>query len=584
MKTLNLHCDYIKFKALKKAIKSIEEIAPNQNLENESKECLVVLTAIEKGDTIESAPELVESIKKIVEQLIGTRQQATNPTNGEANKPEPFNIVLYPYAHLSSNLGSPSTAIKILNKTAKQLAPLNVIQAPFGYYKSFELKVKGHPLSELSREIKIEGNEETADISEKERKQLLRTISKAKLDTSKLKENDHRIIGNKMDLWSFNNIAPGMVFWHPKGLHIKNKLIELWRELHRTDGYEEISTPQIMDKKLWEVSGHWSQYGENNFKTEYEKRDFLVKPMNCPGGMLVYKTSPKSYKDFPLRVGEIGTVHRVELSGTLGGLFRVIQFTQDDAHIFCTEKQLESEVTKIIELITKIFNTFGLEFDHVELSTRPEKRVGSETVWDLAEKSLENILKKSGLKYTINEGDGAFYGPKIDFHLKDSLNRTWQCSTIQLDMALPERFDLTYLDKNSQDKRPIMLHRVIYGSLERFIGIITENFNGKFPLWLSPNQIKVMTLNDKVKDYSQEIYQKLFDKGYQVELNDRSESMGKKARDAQIQRFNYLLTVGEKEKAENKIAVRKRDSKEITVMTLEEFEEKIKTKISQKQL
>jgi len=562
MKTLNLHCDYINFKALKKALKSVDEIAPDQKLEGEAKECLVVMIAVEKGDSKESVPELVESIKKI------------------ATDVKSENIVLYPYAHLSSNLGSPSTAVAILNETAKQLSNLNVIQAPFGYYKTFELKVKGHPLSELSREFKIEGNEEEEDIDESQRKQLLRTVSRAKLDTSKLKENDHRILGAKMDLWSFNNVAPGMPFWHPKGLHIKNKLTDFWRELHRKAGYEEISTPQIMDRKLWEISGHWSKYGENNFKTKYEKRDFLVKPMNCPGGMLVYKTSPKSYKDLPLRVGEMGVVHRVELSGVLAGLFRVIQFTQDDAHIFCTEEQLGDEVQRIIDLINETFKYFGLELDHVELSTRPEKRIGSDEVWDMAEKALESILKKSKMKYTVNEGDGAFYGPKIDFHLKDSLNRTWQCSTIQLDMALPERFDLTYQNEKGNDERPIMLHRVIYGSLERFIGIITENLNGKFPMWLSPNQVKVMTLNDDVKDYANEIYQKLFDEGFEVEINDKSESMGKKARDAQIQRFNYLLTVGENEKADGKVAIKARDSKEIVTMDLDEFISKLKEEIS----
>ena len=265
-------------------------------------------------------------------------------------------------------------------------------------------------------------------------------------------------------------------------------------------------------------------------------------------------------------------------------LFRVIQFTQDDAHIFCTEDQLESEVKRIIDLINKTFNQFGLKFDHVELSTRPEKRVGSESVWDLSEKALENILKKSGMKYTVNEGDGAFYGPKIDFHLKDSLQRTWQCSTIQLDMALPERFQLKYQDKNNNEQQPIMLHRVIYGSLERFIGIITEHFNGKFPLWMSPNQIKVMTLNDDAKEYAQKIYKDLFDAGFQVELNDKSESMGKKAREASIQRFNYILTVGEKEMKENKIAIKARDSKEIKTMTLEEFKDQIKKEINSKQL
>ncbi len=567
MKTLNLHCDYIKFKALKKAIKSIDELAPNQNLEAESKECLVVLIAVEKTDNKSTIPKIVDDIKKITNEI------------------KTKNIVLYPYAHLSSNLSSPETAIQILQTTKSELQKANcdVVLAPFGYYKTFELKVKGHPLSELSREFT--NNKITDDeLTDEQRERILKEISKSTLDTSKLKENDHRIIGRKMNLWSFNSVAPGMVFWHSKGLHIKNKLIELWREIHRTEGYEEISTPQIMDRKLWEISGHWSKYGENNFRTIYEKRDFLVKPMNCPGGMLIYKTSPKSYKDLPLRIGELGVVHRVELSGVLAGLFRVIQFTQDDAHIFCTENQLEQEVAKIVKIIQQIFSLFNLKFDHVELSTRPEKRIGSDKIWDATEKSLEKILKKLKLKYSINKGDGAFYGPKIDFHLKDSLNRTWQCSTIQLDMALPERFNLTYSDEKRNDKTPIMLHRVVFGSLERFIGIITEHLDGNFPLWLSPNQIKIMTLNDDVKDYANKIFQKLFNDGFQVELNDKNESMGKKAREAQIQKFNYLLTVGEKEKSENKVAVRKRNSKEITTTTLDEFITHLKKEISSKTL
>ena len=445
------------------------------------------------------------------------------------------------------------------------------------------MKVKGHPLSELSREIKVDGGKvEIKDISEEQRKRILKEISKSKLDTSKLKENDHRIIGRKMNLWSFNEVAPGMVFWHAKGLHIKNKLIELWRELHRRASYEEISTPQVMDRKLWELSGHWTKYSENNFKTSYEGRDFLVKPMNCPGGMLVYKQEPKSYKDLPLRAGELGVVHRVELSGVLSGLFRVIQFTQDDAHIFCTEKQLEDEVGKIIELIDIIFKTFDLKFDHVELSTRPEKRIGDEKFWDFAEKALENILKKRKMKYKINEGDGAFYGPKIDFHLKDSLGRTWQCSTIQLDMALPERFELEYSDEKGKMQRPVVLHRVIYGSLERFIGILTEHVNGKFPLWVSPNQVKVMTMNDSVNDYAKKVYDELFEAGFEVELDDRNESIGKKAREAQIQRFNYLVTVGDKEKSEGVVAVKKRDSSDIEKMNLNDFISKLKKEVAER--
>jgi len=562
MKTLNLHCDYINFTALKKALKNIEEIAPGQKMEGESKNCLVVMTAVEKGDSLEIVKELVASITDIATQV------------------QTKNIVLYPYAHLSSNLGSPRLAVDILNGAVKQLKGFKVISAPFGYYKSFELKVKGHPLAELSREFQgtvLKGDEE--EMSEKDRKQLLREVSRAKLDTSKLKENDHRIIGSKLDLWSFNTVAPGMVFWHPKGLHLKNKLIEYWRGLHRRENYLEIATPQVMDRKLWEISGHWTKYGENNFKTKYEKRDFLVKPMNCPGGMLVYKTSPKSYKDFPLRVGEMGTVHRVELSGVLAGLFRVIQFTQDDAHIFCTEKQLEEEVGKVIDLTIEIFDMFGLKFDHVELSTRPKNRIGEDSFWDFAEEALESILKKRKMKFVLNKGDGAFYGPKIDFHVRDSLKRTWQCSTIQLDMALPERFDLVYQADDGIEKRPIMLHRAIYGSLERFLGIVTEHLDGKFPLWLSPNQIKIMTLNDGVKDYAHEIYQKLFDEGFEVEINDRNESMRKKARDAQVNRFNYLVTIGETEKKEGSVAVRGRDSKDIENFGVEDFILKLKQEI-----
>ena len=305
--------------------------------------------------------------------------------------------------------------------------------------------------------------------------------------------------------------------------------------------------------------------------------------MNCPGGMLVYKSSPKSYKNLPLRVGELGIVHRVELSGVLAGLFRVIQFTQDDAHLFCAnESQTKEEIFRLIDLIKSFYELFSLEFDHVEFSTRPEKRIGSDKIWDMAEELLEKSLKEAKVKYKINKGDGAFYGPKVDFHVKDSLNRTWQTSTIQLDFALPERFDLTFTDENGKEQRPIMLHRVIYGSIERFIGILTEHLSGNFPLWMSPNQINVMSLNDNVNDYAKEIYSKLFAEGFQVELNDKSESMGKKAAEAQKQHFNYLVTVGEREKSEGKIAVRSRESKDIKTYKAEEFIDFIKKEIENK--
>jgi threonyl-tRNA synthetase len=566
MKTLNLHVDYIEWQGLKKALKSMEDLPEKEIEKTRVEEALVILTAVEKNDSLEILNEYIENIKDIAEK-VNTK-----------------NIVLYPYAHLSKNLGKPTIAIEILKAAEKQLIKegYKTKRAPFGYYKTFEMKVKGHPLSELSREIISRNEKIIKDLSEEERKKLLHEISKSKLDTSKLADNDHRIIGKKMNLWSFNTVAPGMVFWHDKGLHIKNKLIEYWRELHRKKGYEEISTPQIMDRKLWEISGHWSKYGENNFKTQYEDRDFLVKPMNCPGGMLVYKSTEKSYKDLPLRVGEIGIVHRVELSGVLSGLFRAIQFTQDDAHIFCTEEQLEEEIVRIINIVEEIRKTFNLEFDHVELSTRPEKRIGNDKLWDFSEKALEKVLKNQKMKFKINEGDGAFYGPKIDFHLRDSLKRTWQCATIQLDMALPERFELEYTDENGNLKRPIMLHRVVYGSIERFIGIITEQYNGKFPLWISPNQVKVITLNDSVKDYAKEIYNKIFEAGFRVEFDDRNESIGKKVREASIQRFNYIITIGENEAKDKILAIKTRDKKEIEKMKLEGFIEKLNGEISKK--
>jgi len=563
MKTLNLHVDYIEWQGLKKALKSMNDLTPEEIAKTKVNEALVVLTAIEKTDSLEILDEYLIMIKKIVKD-VGAK-----------------NIVLYPYAHLSSKLGSPKVAIEILKATQVKLKEegYNVYRAPFGYYKSFELKVKGHPLSELSREI-ISGNEEVeVELNDSDRKKLLHEISKSKLDTSKLAENDHRIIGKKMDLWSFNPSAPGMVFWHDKGMYIKNSLIEYWRELHKQNHYEEISTPQIMDRKLWEISGHWEKYHENMFTSLYEKREFAVKPMNCPGGMMVYKATPKSYKDLPLRVGELGVVHRQELSGVLSGLFRVIQFTQDDAHIFCTEKQLENEINKIINMINIAFGKMGLSIDHVKLSTRPEKRIGAEKFWDLAEDSLENVLKKTKMKYVINKGDGAFYGPKIDFHLKDSLNRTWQCSTIQLDIALPERFDLEYSDKDGTNKRPIMLHRVIYGSIERFIGIITEQYNGKFPLWLSPNQVKIMTMNEDVNEFAKDVYNKLYDAGIRVEIDNRIESIGKKVREASIDRFNYMVTIGNREAKEKKISVKTRDEKNLKNYSVDEFVEKVMTEL-----
>jgi threonyl-tRNA synthetase len=550
MKILSLHCDYIKFKPVKPAIKGIE-LPKGEEKEVEVKEPLVIMTAVEKSDE-----ENKEILNEYVKNILDLKDKI-----GKVER-----IVLYPYAHLSSSLSSPAFAQKLLIDAEKELKAkkMEVYRAPFGYYKQFELKCKGHPLSELSRQIGMQNEsvEVKTKIVQKEEeydpKKLLASISKSKLDTSKLKENDHRIIGKALDLFSFNEVAPGMVFWHNNGLIVYNELINYWRDQHIKAGYQEIRTPQIMDAKLWKISGHWDKYKESNFTTDYEGRPFLIKPMNCPGGMLVYKTSPKSYKDLPLKVGEIGIVHRTELSGVLAGLFRVIQFTQDDAHIFCTEEQLEEEIGKVMELIKVFYKQFSIEFDHVELSTRPEKRIGADAIWDKAEKALENVLVHKKMKYKVNPGDGAFYGPKIDFHVKDSQGRTWQCSTIQLDFALPERFELEYIGVDGKSHRPVMLHRVIYGSLERFLGTLLENTNGNLPTWLSPVQVRVLSFTDRNMLAVEKLVSEMKTLGIRVDSDVGSTTMGDKVRTAAMMKIPYVITIGDKEEEKGTLAVKKR--------------------------
>jgi threonyl-tRNA synthetase len=569
MKILLLHTDYIKFKPLKKALKTIEELSEKEKEGNFVQQALVVMTAVEKSDS---------NVKQIVEKLIENVKDVAKQVNAEK-------IVLYPYAHLSSDLASPQLATEVLNEAEKGLKKsFDVVKAPFGYYKEFELKVKGHPLSELSREIKVEEGKTEVREEKYDSKSLLNEISKTKLDNSRLKENDHRIIGQQMDLFSFSEVAPGMVFWHNNGLIIRNELIEFWREMHRKASYQEISTPQVMDKRLWQISGHWEKYKDNIFLTEYEKRNFAVKPMNCPGGMLVFKSRPKSYKELPLRVGELGVVHRLELSGVLAGLFRVIQFTQDDAHIFCTEEQIEGEIFAIMDLIDLFYKKFNLEFDHIELSTRPEKRIGSEAMWDKSEKLLEGALKKKKMKYKINAGDGAFYGPKIDFHIKDSLGRTWQLSTIQLDFSMPERFELEYNDKDNTRKRPVMLHRVLYGSLERFVGILLEHTNGRMPTWLAPVQVRILNFTDRNTNYAKKIIKELGEAipNLRIDADFRQTTVPSKVKDAEIMRVPYIIVIGDKEEKDKKLAVRIRGNSKIETFGTKEFIEKIGKEIKER--
>ncbi|HIX83552.1 MAG TPA: threonine--tRNA ligase [Candidatus Megamonas gallistercoris] len=383
-------------------------------------------------------------------------------------------------------------------------------------------------------------------------------------------KRDHRKLGRELDLFSLHEEGPGFPFFHPNGMVIRNELINYWREVHRKFGYQEIKTPMILNRKLWETSGHWDHYKENMYFTKIDDEDYAIKPMNCPGGMLVYLTQQHSYRDLPLRLGELGLVHRHELSGALHGLMRVRNFTQDDAHIFMLPSQIEDEIQKTIDLFDQVYSTFGLTY-HAELSTRPDDSMGSDEIWEQATNALKNALEHRGLKYVINEGDGAFYGPKIDFHLTDSIGRTWQCGTIQLDMLMPEKFDLTYIGEDGQKHRPVMIHRVVYGSIERFIGILIENYAGAFPAWLAPVQVKILPISDKYANYAHEIKRKMFDLGIRVEVDDRNEKIGYKIREAQVKKIPYSIIVGESEMENKNISVRKRREKDTVTMDTDTF-------------
>ena len=393
------------------------------------------------------------------------------------------------------------------------------------------------------------------------------------------KKRDHRKLGKQLDLFSLHEEGPGFPFFHPNGMIIRNELINYWREVHRRYGYQEIKTPMILNRKLWETSGHWAHYKDNMYFTKIDGEDYAVKPMNCPGGMLVYKTQQRSYRDLPLRLGELGLVHRHEKSGELHGLFRVRNFTQDDAHLFVTPEQAEKEIQHTIDLFDEVYSTFGLTYV-AELSTRPEDSMGSDEEWEAATNGLRKALEHRGLKYIVNEGDGAFYGPKIDFHLKDSIGRTWQCGTIQYDMQMPEKFDLTYVGEDGEKHRPIMLHRVVYGSIERFIGILIENYAGAFPVWFAPVQARILPITDKHADYAYELKKKMFDLGLRVEVDARSEKIGYKIRESQVMKTPYTLVVGDQEVENGTAAVRKYGEKDSETMKVDDFIKYVQEKIA----
>jgi threonyl-tRNA synthetase len=395
------------------------------------------------------------------------------------------------------------------------------------------------------------------------------------------KKRDHRKIGKELDLFSLNEEGPGFPFFHPKGMVIRNILESYWREVHVKAGYDEIRTPIILNEALWHQSGHWDHYKENMYFTKIDDGDYAIKPMNCPGSMLVYKNSLHSYKELPIRLAELGLVHRHEKSGALHGLMRVRNFTQDDAHIFMTKDQITDEILSVIKLIDSFYKVFGFEYN-VELSTRPEDSMGSDEDWEAATNGLRNALDAAGLKFKINEGDGAFYGPKIDFHLKDCIGRTWQCGTIQLDFQMPERFDLSYVAADGEKHRPVMVHRVVFGSIERFIGILIEHYAGAFPAWLAPVQVRVMNISENQAEYTEKIVNDLKARGFRVEKDIRNEKIGYKIREAQLQKIPYMLVIGDNEVKEGKLSVRSRKEGDLGSLSIEDFSSKLYNEVKEK--
>ena len=410
--------------------------------------------------------------------------------------------------------------------------------------------------------------------------------SKEELETylqriEEAKKRDHRRLGKELGLFMLTDYGPGFPFFLPKGMVLRNTLIDYWREVHKRYGYVEVSTPMILNRQLWEQSGHWDHYKNNMYTTVIDGEDYAIKPMNCPGGMLVYASEPHSYRDLPLRVGELGLVHRHELSGALHGLFRVRCFTQDDAHIFMTREQMESEIQNVVRLFDEVYNVFGLKYT-VELSTMPEDHIGTVEEWEANQEILKKVITGMGKDYVINEGDGAFYGPKLDFHIEDCLGRTWQCGTIQLDSQLPERFNLEYTGEDGQKHRPVMIHRVVFGSIERFIGVITEHFAGAFPLWLTPVQVKVLPVTDRAHEYAKNLTQKLVDAGIRAEDDCRSEKLGYKIREAQMQKIPYMLVVGDRDMENGTVSVRTRKGEDLGAMTMDAFLSKCLSEIASK--
>jgi len=572
MRILQQHLDFIEYEPKEKEIAAAEE-AEKKLFRYE--EIVVLLTSVEKGDNDEVAKKAVEGTKDYLGKL-------------KVNK-----IIIYPYAHLSQNLARPKDALEVLRamESYAKEAGIETYRSPFGWNKAFQIKVKGHPLAEQSRvytvaegptvalqaapkEVEKVSGERKAEMTEE---QMLARIKKS--DFAGLPDTDHRIIGEKLDLFSFQEPSPGMVYWHDKGVKLRNILIEFVRGELAKRNYIEISAPILANTVLWKVSGHWDHYKDNMFITHLGDEEFGLKPMGCPSVMLYFRSRRWSFRDLPLKVADFDALHRNELSGVATGLFRVKMLTQDDAHIFVTEEQIEGQIEELIELIAKLYGVFGLKYS-LKISTMPDDHIGTKEQWDVATESLKKVVTAKGLSYELKEKEGAFYGPKIDVDIKDSIGREWQCATIQLDYQQPRRFKLTYTGSDGKEHTPVVIHRVIYGSMERFIGILIEHYQGKFPLWVSPVQVRVLSVSDESKGYAQEVLDGLKSAGIRAEGDLESGTIGGKIRNAQLQKIPFMLVIGGKEKENGTVAVRAREGDVRYGVKAEDFLAELRQKIA----
>ncbi len=544
MRILQQHLDFIEYEPIEKEIAFAEEAERKRQRYDE---IVVLFTAVEQGDDDEVARRAVDGTKEFLGKLKVNR------------------VIIYPYAHLSQNLARPKEALEVLKAMERfsKEAGLETYRAPFGWNKAFQVKVKGHPLAEQSRYYgaAVEGAMPSQPPVARRAPELTEDQAFARIkksDFSALPETDHRVIGERLDLFSFQEPSPGMVYWHDKGWRLRNLLVDFIRKELDMRGYNEISNPALANTVLWSVSGHSEHYKENMFLTKLGEEELGLKPMNCPSTFLVYRSRKWSFRDLPVRFAIFDPLYRNELSGVATGLFRVKILTQDDAHIIATEDQAESEVADLLDLLAKMYGVFKLEYK-VKISTKPDDHMGSDEEWERATKTLIKVVESKGLPYVVKETEGNFYAPKIDVDIRDSLGREWQCGTIQLDLQMPKRFRLAYTGSDGKDHTPVVIHRTIYGSLERFIGILIEHYQGKFPLWLSPVQVRVLPVSDDNKAYAGEVLRKLRSSGVRAEGDFDSGTVGGKIRNAQLQKIPYMLVIGGKEQEAGTVAVRSRD-------------------------